>query len=196
MKPRHHHAIPFIERLFNFASPSNSPLWLPRTENTLVFVLTRCDGQLGRKRRQLERVVACEFVVARRRRTQLVLSLVVISEAFRERLGEEKVDRRRDRNACILKIVVVPVSNSIQIGLAATQTPCGIHQDVTPQSTYQNRLTCRAPESHKMVTICRPLPRRPHLRASRTHATRFTAEEEWRDMATASASVTLACRRR
>lgn len=67
--------------------------------------------------------------------------------------------------------------------------------------THQNRLVCLAPESHKNVTIRFPRPLRPHFRASRTHATRLTAEEEprkrpswrarWRDIATASASVTL-----
>lgn len=67
--------------------------------------------------------------------------------------------------------------------------------------THQKRLTCRAPESHKIVTILRPRPFRPHLRASRTQATRLTADDEprnrpscrarCRDMATASASVTL-----
>lgn len=59
-----------------------------------------------------------------------------------------------------------------------------------------------ASEAHqRIVTIVFPFPASPHFCANRTQVTRLTAEDEprkrpssrarWRDMATASASVTL-----
>lgn len=92
-----------------FDSRKRRVTWLSWTEHTLVFVQTRSDRQLRRKRRQLERVVARKFVVACRRRAIFVPSFVLVSETFREGLGEKKVDGGRDRDAGFLEIVVVPV---------------------------------------------------------------------------------------